>query len=74
MPLAPGMGVITLHPRHIVHPKPVTDEFFEHHLAGVRARLEVRTKKALERQRVAWREMLRREAVLQGMDFESDPY
>jgi hypothetical protein len=64
-------GVIT---RYHVEPTPVTDRFFENHLAGVRARLEVQTRKAIERQRMAWREMLQREALLEGKEFQqADP-
>lgn len=62
----PG-GVVT---QHNVAPKSMTDRFFEDHLARVRARLEVQTRKAMARQRSAWREMLHREALLEGKDFE----
>ena len=55
--------------RYRVDPTPVNDRFFENHLAGVRARLEVQTRMALERQRTAWRDMLHRQALLEGKDF-----
>ncbi len=46
------------------------DQFFKRHLTSVVARLETQTKKALERQRAAWRDSVRREALLQGKDFD----
>lgn len=50
-------------------PTPSGDRFFDNHLAGVRARLEAQTKKALQRQHDAWRDTLHREAYLDGKDF-----
>jgi hypothetical protein len=47
-----------------------TERFFDLHLAGVRARLEIQTTRALERQRSAWRETLHREALLEDEDFD----
>lgn len=59
------MSLMQPHPNRT----PATDRFFEDHLAGVRARLEAHTKRALARQRTAWRDMLHREALLEGRDF-----
>lgn len=47
-----------------------TDQFFERHHRGVVARVEALTRKALDRQRAAWRDAVRRQAVLEGKDFE----
>jgi hypothetical protein len=46
------------------------EQFFSRHLQAVAARLEWNTKRALERQRAARREMLRREAMLTDRDFD----
>jgi hypothetical protein len=48
------------------------DRFFDYHLAGVQARLEAQTTRALERQRSAWRDTLRRQAVLDDKDFDQN--
>ena len=56
--------------RRDADPRPTTDRFFDLHLAGVRARLDAQTRKALERQHEAWRERLHREALLDGKDFK----
>ena len=66
------MGVATPPHRRHVDLEPVIDRFFDYHLAGVQARLEAQTTRALERQRSAWRETLRREAVLDDKDFDQN--
>lgn len=49
---------------------PSVEKFFEHHLQTVAARLERYMDEALKRQRLAWREALHRQAVLDGKDLE----
>ena len=46
------------------------DRFFDRHLQAVAVRLEWQVKRALDRQRAAWRESQRREAMLDEKDFE----
>jgi hypothetical protein len=46
------------------------DQFFERHLLEVVGRLEANTRQAVERQHAAWRDSVRREAALEGKDFE----
>ena len=47
------------------------EKFFEHHLETVAARLERYADEARKRQRAAWREALRRQAVLDDKDVEN---
>lgn len=53
------------------HPDPHLEKFFEHHLQTVVARLERYTDEALKRQRIAWREALHRQAVLDEKELEN---
>jgi hypothetical protein len=50
---------------------PNIEKFFEHHLQTVSARLERYADEALKRQRIAWREALHRQAVLDEEEVEN---
>jgi hypothetical protein len=63
--------MITIAVKNNADHQPATDRFFDRHLAGVRARLEAQTQKALLRQRDAWRDTLHREALLEDKDFKA---
>ncbi len=62
--------VAITNPRRHLDSEPALDRFFDFHLAGVQARLEAQTARALERQKTAWRDALHREALLEDKDFE----
>jgi hypothetical protein len=63
---------VRVHSKRDVDFQPAIERFFDYHLAGVKARLEAQTTRALERQQVAWRETLHREALLEEKDFDQE--